>query len=200
MGKLIEGYTQKGTPTAADIYPIVDQANTTMSADGTNAWVTQGSIPGTLLATHSYGPGTQFTYNIGSQSTLTIMDGTNLTLSFVVPASGNVDIVVSADWAFASSGLTQATDMFMGIVKHGAVGTIYGLQSWFGNNNSIVAGANSTHRYNCVGLTPGPLQIDLATGMSSTAGILFADFYAVAFGFALSTDPANPIFIQAFAA
>lgn len=151
-----------------------------------------------LLAAHSYGPATQVTYGAGSTS-LGIMDGTNLTLAFTVPASGNVDIDVSADWAFQTDAVTDAVDMFMGIVKHGDVGTIYGLKSWCGNDDSIVLGANSTHRYNLTGLTPGALQIDLAMGCSGTLGAAgWAAFYAVALGAALDTDPANPIVIQAF--
>lgn len=151
-----------------------------------------------LLAEHSYGPATEITYGAGS-TTLGIMDGTNLTLSFTVPASGRVDIDVSADWAFQTTSVTSAVDMFMGIVKHGDVSTIYGLKSWFGNDNSIVAGANSTHRYNLSGLTAGALQIDLAMGCSGSLGTGgWAAFYAVAFGAALSTDPGNPIWIQAF--
>lgn len=151
-----------------------------------------------LLAAHSYGPATEATYNANT-TTLTVMDATNLTLSLTVPASGNVDIDVSADWAFATVAVTSAVDIFMGIVKHGAVGTVYGLKSWFGNNNSIVAGANDTHRYNLTGLTPGALQVDLAMGVSGPLGTGgFAAFYAVALGGALSTDPANPIVIQAF--
>jgi hypothetical protein len=158
-------------------------------------------MPGQLLASHSYGPATEATFN-AAVTTLTIMDGTNLTLLFTVPTSGNVDVVVSADWAFSTSNVSVATDMFMGIVQHGAVGTVFGLKSWFGNNSSIVAGANDTHRYNLTGLTAGTsLQVDLAMGCSGTLGSGgFAAFYAVASGGALNTDPSNPIFIQAFAA
>lgn len=151
-----------------------------------------------LLASASYGPAAEKTFNANT-TTLTVMDAANLTLSLTVPASGNVDIDVSADWAFATVGVSSAVDLFMGIVKHGAVGTIYGLKSWFGNNNSIVAGANSTHRYNLTGLTPGALQIDLAMGCSGSLGAGgFAAFYAQALGGALSTDPVSPIVIQAF--
>jgi hypothetical protein len=200
MGKLIEGYSQKGVPTYADKIPIVDSANLSMGADGSNAWVTQGSIPGTLLASHSYSPGTEQTYNANT-TTLTIMDGTNLTLSFTVPASGNVDVVVSMDFAFATVSVGAAVDMFMGIVKHATVGTVYGLKSWFGNNSSIVVGYNATHRYNLTGLTPGALQIDLAMGCSGSLGSGgFAAFYASTFSTSLTSDPVNPAWIQAFAA
>lgn len=157
-----------------------------------------GGMTYSLLAAHSYGPATQVTYNANS-TTLAIMDGTNLTLSLTVPASGNVDIDVSADWAFATDAVTSAVDVFLGIVKHGAVGTIYGLKSWCGNNDSLVIGANDTHRYNLTGLTPGALQVDLAMGCSGPLGTGgFAAFYAVALGGALTTDPGNPIVMQAF--
>jgi hypothetical protein len=202
MGKLVEGYSQKTQPVAADVVPIIDSENLTMGADGSNSWATIGSIPGVLLATHYYAPSSQVTYNANT-TTLTIMDGTNLTLSFTVPASGNVDIMVSADWAFATVSVSSAVDMFLAIVKHATVGTIYGLKSWIGNDNSLVCGANSTHRYNLTGLTPGLMQIDLAMGCSGSigGGGSFANFYAGTLPVgALTSDPSNPIFIQAFAA
>lgn len=156
--------------------------------------------PGALIAHMSYGPATEVTYNANT-TTLAIMDGTNLTVSFLPPPTGNVYIDITADWALATVSLTKATDMFMGLCAHGNTGVVYDLQSWFGNNNSIVAGAHSMHRYHVTGLTFGTTaQMDLCMGSSGTLGSGgFASFYAVALGGSLTTDPSGPITVDVFA-
>jgi hypothetical protein len=157
--------------------------------------------PGLILAWTQYGPATETTYNANT-STLTIMDGTNLTLTVEVPPSGDFYVDVTADWAFGSNGsLNTATDIFLGLVKHADTSTVYQIQSWCGTNQpNFVNGARSTHRYLVTGQTAGSsLQFDLAMGVSSTTDLAFAAFYAQANGGALTTNPVEPILIQAFA-
>lgn len=162
-----------------------------------------GTVKGGLIALVAYSaPTTQITY--GATTTWAIMDGTHLTVTFTVPASGNVYIDVGMDWAFASVGLSAPVDVFLGLCAHGSTATIYAAQSWFGNNNSIVAGAHSTHRYYITGLTPqASVQMDLCIGLSgSPGGGGYADFYVypVSGDTVLSNDPAEPVLIQVFAA
>lgn len=185
-----------------------------------NVWATQlnaflnvghnpdGTIPGGSLGYHQYGPNPQVNYQVLSTAgtTWTAMDTTNLTLSITVPSTGNFFVDVGADWAMQSaSGLSQATDMFMGLAIHNTTTLICPAQSWWGmDQHPQVGGQHAFHRYYVIGQTPqATLQFDLVMAMSATTDIAFATFYAedgtVAGGELVTADPAAPITIHAFA-
>jgi len=129
-----------------------------------SAW---GVIPGAKLATVVYAPATLTAKTI-SQPTLVAFDTTNLTISFVVPQSGKVTIE-----ALATVQPSTATAKWcFGLLVHGTstlVGTIY---------VSIDGSANTQSprplKWYLTGLTPGPMQLDLAGAISSGQSMTLA--------------------------
>jgi hypothetical protein len=90
---------------------------------------------------------------------LAAVDPTNLTIAFTVPASGKVDLYASYDWI--ESG---ANGLCTGWVLHGT-STLAGYLRYVGAANPF--GLNDSAEWHLTGLTPGPLQLDLAAQLAA---------------------------------
>lgn len=115
---------------------------------------------GVALATVAYNPASLATYTTSSTSFVAV-DATNLTISFTVPASGKVIIVLEA----AGKGITATTDLWWAVGPHsGGVAT--------GSGGSMTSLSNSTRCRETIlltGLTPGAaVQYDWLYGSDTT--------------------------------
>lgn len=154
-------------------------------------------VPGRLLATTNVTA--SHSYSVAS-TTPTALDTTNATISFTVPASGNVDINVSGVGAISEGAASPLTTLALMLLNHSG-GTQVG-----SNAEALSNGADSTTgvtgffaRFHLTGLTPGALQLDLAAAVSATSGIT-ATIATNAFTGAPAAGAAQPLLIQAFAA
>jgi hypothetical protein len=138
-----------------------------------------------IIGVTQYGPASLATYSFTS-TTLTAIDTTNVTVSFTVPASGNVLVT------FQASMDTPATaDIGLGLLNHSG-----GAQLGFTQSNvqgSVGAGAASIQRFTVTwyltGLGAGTLGIDVAAGSTAATAHIYAQGSAGAVS-AAKTGPA----------
>lgn len=174
------------------------------------------SIP---LAVVQYAPASQATYAVNSGwYPYRAIDATNITVSFVVPTSGNFYVQAGVDWGLFpnSSYNNSAEDLFLGLGVHGSnVGsgpTIIGYPRSIGGigigtaNPYVIGIGGHTQQVFYVkgssfGLAPGQsLQLDLVGGLSSVSNITAA-FYAQNPNAAdITTDPTSVAEMLVFAA
>jgi len=163
-------------------------------------WIVSGGgfTPGYLLATQQYAPAVQAGIPL-NKGTVTALDTTNLTLSLVVPPSGNVDI--HAEFMAAVTVTIHDGVLWVGVLNHTG-GALIG-SCVVATLNEIV---NTTSFFNCTptlhltGLNPGPLQVDLAAGIFNVAGSA-GNIYIKSNASTAVTDTAgSPALIQATAA
>lgn len=166
-----------------------------------------GITAGGLLATVSYTPATNQTYNQGTS--MAPLDPVNLVIAVPVPASGRFYVDVGIDWGlFGTVGYAATTDLFLGIALHGSGGAtlMAPIQSVGGLSISValtgtfgIGARTPMHRFLVTGQAPGStVTLDLVGGISGTANIL-GQFYAGPTA-AVTTDPVTPTLIMAFAA
>jgi hypothetical protein len=155
----------------------------------------QGAITaGQLLGTTQYAPASLVTYSLST--TLAKLDTTNLTLSFTVPASGNVDIDVMAtmQWSATSGGEVNV----LGLFQHGTstqLGYTTNANGYaYTSPTSFISGVYV--RFHLTGLTPGALQVDLAAGNGAGTG----ELYACGYTGNPNGSKTGPVLMQAFAA
>jgi hypothetical protein len=147
-----------GTPLGT----LTSAANGQMLAWNGSAWMPQTpAVSGSILATKRYGP-TSYTYkpsnSTGGSATPAVYDGTNMSVSFVAPASGIVSVWVEG--YFVTGGSCQLM-----LLTHGTT-TVFGsdVLSFLVNSQSA-----RMFRFYCPSLTPGnSYQCDLASTVSST--------------------------------
>lgn len=122
---------------------------------------------GALLTVVQYAPGTLTTYNV-SGTTLTALDTTNLTVSFVVPGSGNVVVDFTALCGPNASGTVA-----LGLLNHSGgaqLGVTYN-PPLAGNSPATVVAA----RWYLTGLSAGTsLGIDIAAGSTGGTSHVYA--------------------------
>lgn len=153
--------------------------------------------PGTLLKSQLYAPASRASYTLGTS--LALLDATNATLAFVVPANGKVDIVVEAFSAVSMT--TNNVAITLGLLNHtgGAqIGTSKCLQVLTIQNNQVCQ--VNTVTFHLTGQTPGALQLDLAAGRSNVAGGAASILVQGLTGLFPSTAVADDLLIQAKAA
>ena len=180
VGGTSSGAPSSGTFAVGDF--VIDQTGKVWictSAGTPGTWAAPGSavIPGQLIATKVYAPGSRAVYSPGS--TLAALDTTNLTLGpFTIPASGNVDVMVQITTEI--KGPTNSYGIAIGLLNHSG-----GAQLGYTTQVNEIAGAatgeednqiNSTVVFPLTGLTAGnSLQVDLAaTVAGSGTGNVFA--------------------------
>jgi hypothetical protein len=69
-------------------------ARMSLQSDGTD--VSWGVVPGTLLATNRYAPAAQTVYSSAAAAAITDVDATNMVVTCIVPASGNILVRLTA--------------------------------------------------------------------------------------------------------
>jgi hypothetical protein len=143
---------------------ITGLANGTASTDAAAfGQLPTSPLPGQILATQVYT--TTHTYTV-AVTTMAALDTTNATLSFTVPASGIVDIVVSFVYEITS----VSTSMMVGLFNHtgGAiVGLIQGMAFTPGAGGIENSYQSALLKFHLTSLTPGALQLDLAAGVTT---------------------------------
>lgn len=173
-------------------------AGTELLGNGAGVSPSYGVPPGRQLAIVQYAPTTLATYAL--TTSLATLDATNLTISFTVPANGQVLIEVDM-WGFVQA-LTSEGLVAFGLFTHstttqrGFTTASTGFQVTA--TGATVASFNVMHRvrFLLTGLTAGPLQLDLAAG-SNTTGL---NVYSQGPTGAPSTSVAAPTIIRALAA
>lgn len=171
---------QSGTANAGNSYLLTSQVATVGTSPLTYTLFTSSTPTpgaGTLLAQHIYAPGTGVGFNLAASNALTALDTTNLTLSFVAPASGIVDVIVKCQ---IQCNLNSNQGVAVALFTHGTttqVGvTVNPLFSFSSTNVSVGIYANM--QFHLTGLTPGTTyQVDLA-GCTYTAAAAAGVIYA----------------------
>jgi hypothetical protein len=155
-----------------------------------------GSGKGSLLAITQYAPALIATYAFSGITNLTAVDTANVTLPFVVPPSGNVIVACNVfTWQQNLLGMYG-----IGLLNH-AGGAQVG-DTWQFGISGFVAANNfqpwlTVHpTFYLTGLTPGPLQVDLAAATTSGNFTLYAQ--AVTGG--PNTAKASPLIMAAYQA
>lgn len=160
--------------------------------DKTALWIPN---PGTLLQSHRYAPVSQTAVSLAVS--LAALDTTNDTIAFTVPANGIVDVDVEAFYvANAVSGATPVIGW--GLLNHtgGAQLGETANMSYTATNGSW--GGLQKHRFHLTGLTPGPLQLDFAAGISTVVNAS-GSIFALLRTSIPATSAGAPILMQAFA-
>lgn len=193
-GQTINHYATTGLSTL--VIPVGMQV--TLEYDVTTAvwYVTWGGfVPGTLLETQQYAPGTLASYVLGS--TLSTIDTTNLTLAFTVPSSGNVDL----DYEFTcnASYNSAPTIVALGALNHSGGAQLGYTKPVILSETDSEANSQVTirTRFHLTGLTPGALQVDAA---GQTINGQFGTIYAQGITGAATSSQESPALMQAFAA
>jgi hypothetical protein len=158
-------------------------------------------VAGALLASATYGPTTQTTYDL--TGTLAALDTTNLTIAFTAPASGKVRVTASM-YAVVAPTLTvgDVNSIAVGLFVHGtttqvgSVGQLTGLQSVSSTQSqrvistaqymTIITGltTGSSYQYDVaaqyLGATPSVAQVivDSGTGSNNAGPALLAVYSA----------------------
>ena len=153
--------------------------------------------------TYTASSGTVFPagYSTGPATTLTSMDPTNLSLSFVVPPNGTVLLQADMDFVYTIYG--TVFDIFVGWVTHNGstqVGFPNSIQGEGGG--TVTLGSHFTTRTTASGLTVGSTTLDLALGASTASyGSGYGQILpsAGATGGALGSDPVSPVLMTAYA-
>jgi hypothetical protein len=140
--------TRGAQPAAGDVstgslYCVTDEA--VVERSNGSAW--QAFSPGALLAYTSYNPGTATTTSTTS-TTGADVDATNLSVTFTVPSTGRVVVVLSA-LAYT----VGASDNYWWNLRTTAPANVAGTQRIITNANTWMAA--HTHRCVITGLTPG---------------------------------------------
>jgi hypothetical protein len=129
---------------------------------------------------------------------LTKLDPANLTLAFTVPASGRVCMELGLDWAINAGTSAAPASCFLGWILHGTSTQIGQLESIGGTTINGGVSGHSTQRWYLTGLTPGPIQLDLAAGVNQAgAGVVAGLYIGTGLG-ALTTNPNAAVTITAF--
>lgn len=123
--------------------------------------------PGTILATQKYTPTSFVTYTLGT--TLAAIDTVNATLAFTVPPNGIVDVEIGALASCVRTASGNATQL--AILNHtggGLLGDIYEIiNNQVASTTQLIYGFVKVH---LTGLTPGPIQVDLAGAYLAGSG------------------------------
>lgn len=156
-------------------------------------------LPGTVLATKVYAPVSVAVIAVAA-TTVTPLDTTNLTISFVVPASGIVDMRGTAP-VQATRGATQM-NLWAAFTNHSGgarVGDAFLVIS-LPTTAPVSLTLNVPFEIHLTGLTPGALQLDLAAGFSGTGGACnFVASSAPSLTVATLNAGGSPIVLQAVA-
>jgi hypothetical protein len=177
----------------------------TVSAPIGNITIGLASAPGQQLATVSYGPAAQRVYTVGT--VLTALDTTNVTLSFIVPASGRVLLTALGYVTIQSSIAAIGNNMNAIVAFQNHVGstriTPQKVVLSFTTPETTFALATAVQLYYqglWTGLTPGSSQqVDLAT-MYTFSGTAAGGCSIVADDGITGTNLGGPIILTAYAA
>lgn len=134
------------------------------SAPGGVAW---GAAAGTVIAQHQYAPSTT-SINL-TASSFTPLDATNLTISFVVPASGQVTLKASL-YMFAQvvAGSGSTAQVLLRFLNHSGGSAVSSPEAVLqlgaaGGSTNVQSAGRVIYEALVTGLTPGaPMQLDLA--------------------------------------
>lgn len=171
-------------------------AGTVLEGKGAGVLPAYGVPPGTLLNSIQYAPSTLSSYV--ATTTMAALDATNITLSFTVPASGNVDIDVEIFLEIiSSSGGEQCALGLLDHTTHAQVGlTIVCAET---DQTTLAFSSLLRPRFHLTGLTAGAHQLDLgaAAGSATTGSV---NLYAQGFMGSPTGSNRGPALMQAFAA
>jgi hypothetical protein len=164
----------------------------------TLAAVTALNVPGTILATKNYGGAGSTPYTVAA-TTITVLDATNLTLAFTVPANGIVDVVVSLFYFVTIT--TNACELQIALFNHTGAALI-GSPVTAADNQAVntTVLANTSFKFHLTGLTPGALQVDLAAGRTNATGNVCGIYAGTNSSKTVASNTGNgPVVMQAIA-
>jgi len=143
--------TVTGGGTVTDVTSIAFSGATVSGSSGAATVTVSGG--GGLLAITNYNPATTEDITVGVSGSFAALDATNLSVTFTVPASGNVIVVLSA--AAYADGTVTSREQFWGLIN--ASGGAYVANSarsvLYTENDGIQA--RPCARIYITGLTPG---------------------------------------------
>lgn len=190
-GGVTEFNTRTGNVTleASDVEGLFTAANEVFlgTGNGTGELVIP---PGFILATHKFTSAE--TYSVATA--MTALDTTNLTLAFIVPANGIVDVDVQCMTQLNIT--TTASAVWANLLNHTG-GAALGDATCLGVNlvlNTDIAISNMI-RFHLTGLTAGALQVDFAAEVQTAPGTAATLFTGTAGSSSLDT----PFIIRAIA-
>lgn len=147
------------------------------------------SASSSLLAVVAYGPASLTTYSVTNTAGLTALDTTNLTVSFLVPASGNAIVRFSASMKVPTAG----GDLGLGLLNHSGGAQV---GSTLSNVMSLVSSTapviRLTGEWYLTGLSAGTLGLDIAAGVSTA---ITANVFAMGHTGAVSDAKTGPAVI-----
>jgi len=157
-----------------------------------------GFTPGYLLATQQYAPAVLTSYTVVG-GTMTALDTTNATLSFIVPPDGNVDVRAEFT-ANCTRGAAANNALLIALLDH----TSHAVVGYFISVmvNAIVSSTqivSASRIFNLTGLAPGAKQVDLAAADVTAAGNA-AFIYAQGQSSVVSSGVVAPLLLEATAA
>lgn len=167
----------------AEVGPGIYPAPGSGGGGGTGATgatgATGGAGPaGTILAQTTYGPATPGSYTLSNNNVLAALDTTNLTLSFVAPASGIVDVECYFDADLGLSGISANDGIAVALFDHGGTTQRGVTTNPMFSFTTTSMGAYCTSIFHLTGLTPGnTYQVDLAACSYLTGGVNAATIY-----------------------
>lgn len=187
-------------PGMLEDYEIAEMAQRILGdPPGPPAVAPTGVVPGTILATTQYQPVSPATYNF-VKTTITELDTTNLTITFIAPRNGIVNIVVSCVAQIVPSA-TLATSGFLALFDHtshavvGSPSELIGRPALVTSDSTVLYVSMTFH---LTGLSEGSHTLDLAGGSTTGAGTVSV-FAQINSSKTVGSDAISPLIIQAIA-